>query len=205
MHATRARSHHEEPNRTESPRVLGFRGGQSERRYLVNLLALGPQRLPAGGDDAHFRTGLQQSLGHRCGGVDHMLAGVQDQQQAPVRQRLRHKLGRNLPNTELEPDRSGNRCGNQAGIGDSGEFSDPHAIGKFRQQLTRGRQGKSRLTNTTGACEADEPIGGQQSQDVRKLLLPADQFGHLFRQVGRRLDRLGCRHRGHIGRLVCGS
>jgi hypothetical protein len=107
-----------------------------------------------------------------------------------VRQRPRHKLGRNLPDTELEPDRSGNRCGNQAGIGDR----------RSRQQLTRARQGKSRLTNTAGACEVDEPMGGQESQVVRKILLPADQFGHLSRQVCRRLDRLGCRHRGHIGR-----
>ena len=36
------------------------------------------------------------SLGHRRRGVDHMLAGVQHQQQVPRRQRLRHALGRNL-------------------------------------------------------------------------------------------------------------
>jgi hypothetical protein len=81
----------------------------------------------------------------------------------------------------------------------------PYAIGKVRQQLTRGRQGKSCLTNTTGAREVDEPMGGQTSQDVGKLVLSADQFGHLSGQVGQRLERPGCRHRGHIGRLVRGD
>ena len=60
---------------------------------------------------------------------------------APLGERLRHTLRRNLAAAKLEPDSGGNRGGNQPGIGERRELGQPHAVGKVRQQLARKLRG----------------------------------------------------------------
>jgi hypothetical protein len=76
---------------------------------------------------------VQQSPGQRRSGGDHMLAGVQQQHEPPVGERLCHARRRNLPAAKLEPDRRGHRGGNQAGISERCELGQPHAVGEVRQ------------------------------------------------------------------------
>jgi hypothetical protein len=126
----------EQPNGTVLQRILpifGVAHRDVERRHRIDLFSLSPKGLAAGGEDSHRRAGSQHRLRHARGGFDHVLAGVQHQQQWPVGERLRHALCRSLAATKLEPDSGGNRGGNQAGIGERRELGQPYTLGKLRQ------------------------------------------------------------------------
>ena len=122
----------------------------------------------------------------RRGGVDHVLAGVQHQQQPPAGERLRHALRRDFAAAKIEPDRRGNGDGHEAGIGERRKLGQPHTVGKLRQQLARGRESEPRLADAAGAGQGDEPVGRGKVQDLLELVVPADQLGNRLRQVRRR-------------------
>jgi hypothetical protein len=65
---------------------------QVERRHPPHGLAPHPQRFAAGGDDPQPRAPGQQQLHQQRAVADLVLAGVQDQQQAPRAQRLGQRL-----------------------------------------------------------------------------------------------------------------
>jgi hypothetical protein len=174
---------------------LGILRRYGERWHRVGLLPLRSERLAAGGDDTQARAGAQHSLDHRRGGGDNMLAGVQHQQQLPIGERLRYALRRNLTRAKLEPDRSGNRGGNERGIGERRELDQPHPVGKLRQHSTCHREREPRLADAAGASQGDETMRGK-AHDFAQLIVPADQLGNRPRQVRWRQCRCGLR-RGH--------
>jgi hypothetical protein len=189
-------SEYEQPNGAVSQRIVvsrDIRSRHGERLYRIDPFAPGPERLAAGGNDVHRRAGPQYSLGHRCSGVDHMLAGIQDKQQAPVGERLRHALRRSFGAAKLQPDSGSYRGRDQPGIGEGRELGQPHAIGKVRPQLACKRESQRCLPDAAGAGHRYEPVRGDEIQDLAELLFPADQLGNRLWYVGRRQDRCGLR------------
>ena len=159
----------------------------------------------------HGRAGPQHGLGQRRGRVDHVLAVVEHQQELPAGQRMWPRAAGDVAGAEFEPDRRGDRGRNQAGIGKRRELGEPDAVGKFRQQLARGRDGEPRLADAAGAGEGDQPMRGGKADDFAQFIVPPDQLGDRLRQVGRRQGRSGLRRgRGRAGALSgpagrCGS
>jgi hypothetical protein len=117
---------------------------------------------------------VQQRLDHARGSGDHVLAGVQHQQQRPVGERLRHALCRSLTATKLQSDRCGNRGGNQAGIGERRKLGQPHAAGKVRQYLVRGRERELRFADAARPGQRDQPMGANEAHDLRDLSIRYD-------------------------------
>jgi hypothetical protein len=69
--------------------------GELQRRDRPDHLAADTQRLAAGGEYPHVRTGTQQPLGELGTGLEQMLAVVQHQQQlARLQARLQHVFHR---------------------------------------------------------------------------------------------------------------
>ena len=54
------------------------------------------------------------------------------------------------------------------------------------------------LTDASGTCQGDEPVGGGEAQDLLEFDLAADQLGNRLRQVRR---RAGCG--GNLHGRVC--
>jgi hypothetical protein len=113
MRLCRPRPLDEQPDGAVAQRIVvsrDIRRRHGKRLYRIDPFAPCSQPLAAGGNDMQRRAGPQHSLGRRCSGVDHMLAGIQHHQQAPVGKRLRHTLRRSFAASELEPD-SGSHSG----------------------------------------------------------------------------------------------
>jgi hypothetical protein len=143
MRLCRPRPLYEQPNGAVAQRIVVSRHihrRHGERLYRIDPFASRSERLAAGGDDVQRRAGPQHSLGHRRGGGDHMLAGIEHQQQAPVGERLRHTLRRSFAATELQPDSGSHRGRDQPGIGEGRELGQPHAVGKMRPQFACKRE-----------------------------------------------------------------
>jgi hypothetical protein len=95
MRVFRPRSLDKQPNGAVSQSIvliLGILRRHGQWWHRVDLLPLRPERLAAGGDDVHRRARPQHRLGHHGRGVDHMLAGVQHQQQPTRGEGLRDAL-----------------------------------------------------------------------------------------------------------------
>jgi hypothetical protein len=77
----------EQRHRPRLRHIIGIpRAGHRQRRQPAGRLSLDPQRLPAGRQDPHVVTGLQQARAQLRGRADHMLAVIQHQQQLPAGQ-----------------------------------------------------------------------------------------------------------------------
>ncbi|HEX6442948.1 MAG TPA: hypothetical protein VF007_12225 [Stellaceae bacterium] len=152
---------------------------------------------------------MHDRLGDFRGGVDHMLAIVQHQQQPSAGEGNRHASRRSLA-FQIQPDRRGNRRGNQAGIGEGGELGQPDSVGKVRQQFAGDRQGEPRLADAASAGQGNEPVRGGEVQDLGDLFVAADQLRNRGRQIcrgsaasGSGLDRFcGGAHLGWGGQVL---
>jgi hypothetical protein len=181
----------EQPNGAVAQRIvvsrdIGRRHGEPLHR--INPFARRSERLAAGGDDMQRRGGPQYSLGYRRGGSNHMLAGIEHQQQAPAGERLRHAVCRSFAAAELQADSGSHRGRDQPGIGEGRELGQPHAVGKVRSQLAGECERQRCLADAAGPGQGDEPMRGDEIEDLAELLLPADQLGNRLRNVGRRRD-----------------
>ena len=95
--------------------------------------------------------------------------------------------------TELNPDSGNHRGRDQTGIGEGRELGEPHAVSKMRPQFACKRESQRCFPDTAGAGQRDEPMHGDEIQDLAQLLLPANQLGHRLWYVCRGRDRCGPR------------
>jgi hypothetical protein len=124
--------------------------------------------------------------GQRPGSADHMLAGVEHQQQPSAGERLRDALRREFAAVKIEPDRRGDGDGHEAGIGKWRKLGQPHTVGKLRQEPARRGDSEPRLADAAGAGQRHEPMRGGKAQDLVENVIPANQLGNRLRQVRRR-------------------
>ena len=170
--------------------TLGVLRWDGERPNLVDLLALYIERLAARGDDPHPWGNPQHSLGKLRGRGNHMLAGVQHQQQLAAGNPLRNALGRNRRAWEFDAQRRRNRGESPTRIGDRGAIGQPHTVGKLRHQLTCDSKGKPCFTDAAEAGQRYEPMAGRKMNYLAQCVIPADQSARLFWQVRPRQYRL---------------
>ena len=104
------------------------------------------------------------------------------------------RSGEAAPAAKFQPCRRGHRGGNQAGIGQRRKLGEPDAVGKFRQQLARDRQGEPCLADAAGAGQGDEPIPDCKADDLAQFVVAPDQLGDRLRQIGCRHARSGRDH-----------
>nr|WP_238578702.1 hypothetical protein [Inquilinus limosus] len=149
----------------------------------MDLFALDPQRLAAGRQDVGLRRG-PEDLGSQAGGaVDHMLAAVEDQQEAAVAQ-----MGDQAGHRILRPDRQAqHRCHgdrHQAGIGHQPEIDEQGGAGEGIQQLMRHRRRHRGLADPAGADDGDEARRGQLLRQGPHAVLPPHHPRQPRRQEG---------------------
>jgi hypothetical protein len=96
--------------------------------------------------------------GQRPGSADHMLAGVEHQQQPSAGERLRDALRREFAAAKIEPDRRGDGDRHEAWISDWQKLDQPHAVRKLRQEPVRCGKSEPRLADAAGVGQGDEPV-----------------------------------------------
>jgi len=125
------------------------------------------------------RTGrlAHEGLNQRGASVEHVLAGVEDQQQPPVSQVVEHRveLGPRilLGQAEHAPDRGGE----QFWIAQAGQLDDPHAIGVVIDGLRRGHQRDPGFAHTAGTDHGHQAGRLEQRGDPREFVLPTHEVG----------------------------
>ena len=87
-----------------------------------------------------------------------MLAIVEHEQEPSAGQRIGHAFGGGGSGANVHTCCRGNGGGDQAGIGQRRKLGEPNAVGEFRPQLARDRQGESCLADTAGAGQGDKPM-----------------------------------------------
>ena len=147
-----------------------------------------------------MRIGAQHRLGHVRRRLDHVLAIVEDEQEAPPAERRRHPLGRLRGGGEREPERDRDGDRHQPGIRERRELGDPHPVGEARELLPRDLQAQPRLADAAGADQRDEPVSSQHLRHLRERSRAADQIRGRRWEVRR---RWGLRRRhGRGGRQI---
>jgi hypothetical protein len=141
--------------------------GLRQRRYGILGLAVDPQQLPAGHDQAEVRTRPQQrgQLGRR---FDYLLEVVQEQEQLPPADRRGEIF--------LGAQRLRDRLDNQRGIVERRQADPEDTRLQLPHQLGRRLDRESRLAGPARPGQGDEPSpAADQLDDVRDLALAAQE------------------------------
>ena len=188
------------PGRTaDGPSPGGLGGGRGrERRDHVQALAADPQRLPAGRQHPDAGAVGQQPGREDGGGLDHVLAVVEDQQRVPFRQgraepvnRVGAPVGaapgdRPLAQAERVEDRVRHlrRLGHRGELGEPGRPAVPARIGPGQALGRLGRQ--PGLAHAARPGQRDQALGRELLQHGGHLAVPADEAGRLTPAAPRR-------------------
>ncbi|BFO20959.1 hypothetical protein SHKM778_73470 [Streptomyces sp. KM77-8] len=181
-----------------------------QRLDRAEQLAAHTERFAAGGEDGEPGAAFQQRLDEVGGGLDDMLAVVQDQQHAaraavfgeafhgvgvPVGDGP-HALGSGAVQHGLAG-ADGGEDGLRDGVGvvDRGEFGQPHPVGHGLPYGLGGLLGQPGLARAAGPEQGDEPGGGEVRADGLDVGLPADERGQPGPQIAGRRRRPGCGRR----------
>ncbi len=182
-------------------------GEQPQRDGLRQRLH-GPQQLPwhaegftAGGQYRQARTALQQRLHQPGGGLDDVLAVVEDQQHPAAAAVLGEPLDGVVVPLSPGPHRLGagpvqhglaGAYGGQYGLRhrlrrvDRREFGQPHAVPRHVPHDLRGLLRQPRLARPAGPEQRDEPGRAEVPPDGLDIGLPTDEGGETGTEVGRR-------------------
>ena len=181
-----------------------LRRGQG--RDAVGHLTGHPQGLLAGGQELQSGAGPQERIGQAGAGVQDVLAVVQHQQQAALRQGARQGLRHGLSGHLAHVQGGGHRLPYQGRIGHRAQLHQPHPVRIQRtvrpaadvlpHQAPCHLEGQARLAAAPGAGQrhqARAPLGGlplggsrgaqQQAPHLRDLGLASDEAGHRGREV----------------------
>ncbi len=188
----------EQLHRRARQRVLhaGVGGRHPERRDGDDRLAEHAQRLAAGQQHPHLRTGAEQRIDELGDGVEQVLAVVEQQQRRPSGQRLRQPgqdVGRGASRRTVEqgglaqPERPGDGGGDVLAIGDCRQVDEPHPVGQLRLQRRADLDGEPGLARAARPDQRHEPGGAQRGPDPGELAAAADEAGEPGAQTpGRR-------------------
>jgi hypothetical protein len=167
--ACRARSGEQDLRLRCTRRVARLRHGQ--RAQPVPGLTRQPERLPAGGQHLHIVGARQQGQAQLGGGLDHVLAVVQhDEQLAAGQRRGQHGSVRHpRPRRYLQGSRHRRRY--PVRIGDRGQLDQPHPVREPGGDLSADLSGQPGLPDASRPEHGDQTVRAQQ----------AGHFAHRFR------------------------
>ncbi len=170
-------------------------------RHDEDLLALDPERVPAGGQDAQAGCGGEQLAGQHRAGVGEVLAVVEHHQQPLVLQ-VGGEVAGGVRGDLAELEGVGHGVGEQLLVVESGQLHEPDAVGEGAPHLGCHPQGQARLADPTDAGQGEHPAARQELPGLRQLAPAAHEAGQLGGQrAATRRRRLRGRHLGF--RLCC--
>ena len=143
-----------------------------ERRHRRHALAVDAERLAAGRDHRQVRTRGEQRVERRRGGLDEMLAVVDDEQHRLGRQNRSRRRERFWRGSRIQ--HPGDRARHIIGVRHVGEVDEPDpskARGRFGGDL----DGETRLADAAHARERDQAVEPEQFNASRDLTGPSDQ------------------------------
>ena len=164
-----------------------------QRRHRPHQLGRDAERLPAGGEDLHLRAPLQHQVDQLAGGVDHVLAVVEHQEEAARREHVDDRVGERPLRPLLHLERSRNRGGDRALVAHRAELDPAHPVGERRRHGVRQPAGQAGLAHPTGAEQGEDATGREQPLDQLEVLVAADEGRRLRGQVATRRRRVGRR------------
>ena len=171
------------------PRPQHEQGGgvrERERRHRPHLLAVDAERLPARGEHDDAGALRDDALGQPCGGVQHVLAVVEHEQQRPggevLDDRLLDRRGRGAAASAARPRR---RVPTEPPSA-RGASSASHAPSANRSRSRPATSTASRVFPTP-PTPTSVTSGADRSASAHRVdrLVPPDQRGAAARQVGR--------------------
>ncbi len=149
--------------------------GYRQRLDLEGVLALSVERLPARRQEPHAGRLAHDGLDQRGAGVEHVLAGVQDQQQPTVAQVIEHRVQLGPRVLLGQPEHAADGVDQQLGIAQAGQLDDPHAVGIGIDGLGADDERDPRFADTAGTDHRHQAGPLEQGGDLREFVLPADE------------------------------
>ncbi len=155
-----------------------------ERLHRPQQLAGDAEGLTAGGEDAHSRALRQDPVGEPRGGVDQMLAVVEDDQLA-ARPDAGHQAAGQVGVGDGRPyghaagvahaERGEHRLRHTLGVAYRGELGEPDTVRHPARQRLAGLHGEPGLARATRAEHRDQPVLRQQRARAPHVVAPPDE------------------------------
>jgi hypothetical protein len=164
---------------------------QPQRIVLAELgkvpddLACDRKRLAAGRQQRDLGTAREQRAGQLGGGVEHVLAVVETEQQPPGGELRRQRGRRALHRLDEHAERGGHLLAHAGRIGDAGQLHPPDAVAPASGLLGGGMRGEAGLTAAARSADRHQTLGGEQPVQLGELVTAADEARQLDRQVVR--------------------
>ena len=160
---------------------------QRERRDPVDALPVDAERLSRRGEDPHPWAAPAGQVGELGGGVDDVLAVVEDEEHVLLAEGIEQGVEQRAATLVLNAENCSDGGGHLLGMSDGRQLDEPDSLGVTTEQLGSGLQRKACLARTAGAGERDEPGRLDEGLHVGQLPLAPDEQARQGRQVVREL------------------
>jgi hypothetical protein len=144
----------------QADRVAAVVVVDGQRRDAEDHLAGQVKRLAAGHQEHRAVARAQDGVGKGGTGVDHVLAGVQDEQQAPAAQLAREPVRPRLFLLAGQAERRPHRARDGARVPGHGQVGEEHPVGERPRVLARHLDREPRLAYATRPGQRDQPRPG---------------------------------------------
>ncbi len=113
---------------------------------------------------------MEQAIGEPAGGVEDVLAVVEDQQHLPLAQEGAEEIDERPPRRVAHLERRGHRRHHQLRVGEGRELDEPRAVGEARREVGGHRHGEPRLADAAAPREREQarrPHARRELTDLR--------------------------------------
>ncbi len=138
------------------------------------MLAINPQRLPAGRQDGQDRKTPEQSFGEVGHRIDKMLAAIEDQQH-PATMKNRNQALIGLLRRQQPASGCSHGIRDHARHADRGEIDEGHAVGKHVAELVPELEGKRRLADPGRPDKREKAAFEERGSSLGKCFLVSDR------------------------------
>ncbi len=138
-------------------------------------------------------TGTEQLIGHLGGGLDEVLAVVEQQEELLRAQVVDDPVDRRLSRLWLDAQGAADLGRHELGVTDRRELDQPGAVAVPVEAVSRGLEREAGLAGAAHADQRHEAAGGEQPREVDQLPLATDERRRLGPEVRR---VLGARSQG---------
>ena len=160
-------------------RRIGIHVIRGERCQRKHLFAGRVEVLAAGREDGDARRMRQHRSGEARARVDQVLAVVEDDEKAPVRDLRAHRLHQARLVVHAQSECLGDRPGHQPCVGQRGQIDEPGAVGVVVEDVGGDLQRQARLPNASRTGDRHQAMPLQQALHFRDFVRPAEERGHL--------------------------
>ena len=149
----------------------------------MDALAVDAQRLTARRQQRDVPAIPEQGVGQLGARVDDVLAVVQQQEQAPLADRLDQGVQQRAVRVRRDAEHLGHGGGDEAGVLQRGEIGEPHAVAGTVRHPGRDLEREPGLARAARAGERHQARAGDQAAHFGQLGVPADEARHLDREI----------------------